>query len=141
MEVPRHCRTQHHRYTLTGVVCDRCKNKAFPPRDLCPECRAPTNRPYRFQGLGTIYSYSTVFQGPDGFADTVPYVVALVRLIEGPLVAAQLTDVDPNDVGIGMSVEMVTRRLRDDGSQGIVLYGYKFRPLWASRKEAIDATA
>jgi uncharacterized protein len=129
MEVPRHWRTQTPRYTLTGVICDTCEHKAFPPRELCPTCRTPSTRPYRFQGRGVVYSYSAVLQGPDGFADTVPYVVALVQLEEGPLVAAQLTDVNRDDVRIGMPVEMVTRRLRDDGPDGIVLYGYKFRPL------------
>ena len=27
-----------------------------------------------------------------------------------------------------MPVEMVTRRLRDDGKKGTIVYGYKFRP-------------
>jgi len=27
-----------------------------------------------------------------------------------------------------MPVEMVTRRLREDGSKGMIVYGYKFRP-------------
>jgi uncharacterized OB-fold protein len=49
-------------------------------------------------------------------------------LEEGPLVTAQLTDVDSEDVAIGMPVEMVTRRLREDGKQGVIVYGYKFRP-------------
>jgi uncharacterized OB-fold protein len=28
-----------------------------------------------------------------------------------------------------MRVEMVTRKLREDGSEGQIVYGYKFRPL------------
>lgn len=28
-----------------------------------------------------------------------------------------------------MPVEMVTRRLRSDGERGMLVYGYKFRPL------------
>jgi uncharacterized OB-fold protein len=75
-----------------------------------------------------VYSYSTVFAGPNGFAEFAPYVVALVKLDEGPMVAAQLTDVGEGEVSIGMPVEMITRRLREDGPKGIVVYGYKFRP-------------
>ncbi len=131
MQVPRHWRTQLPRYALVGVVCDSCHEIAFPPRDVCPKCHSPTTRPYRFRGRGEVYSYSTVFQGPDGFANCAPYVVALIKLEEGPLVAAQLADVEPEQLSIGMPVEMVTRRLRDDGHKGIVLYGYKFRPLLA----------
>jgi len=44
-------------------------------------------------------------------------------------VAAQLTDVEGETIEIGMPVEMVTRKLRDDGSKGTIVYGYKFRPV------------
>jgi uncharacterized OB-fold protein len=53
----------------------------------------------------------------------------LVRLEEGPLVTAQLTDIDGGEVAIGTPVEMVTRRLRAEGEEGIISYGYKFRPV------------
>jgi uncharacterized OB-fold protein len=128
MEVPRHWRTQQARYALEGSACAGCGEITFPPRDVCPRCGSTEIQPRRLSGRGEIYSYSTVFHGPNGFAEYVPYLVALVRLAEGPLVAAQLTDVDPNGVSIGMQVEMVTRRLREDGPKGIVVYGYKFRP-------------
>ena len=56
--------------------------------------------------------------------------MALVQLNEGPVVTAQLTDLDGQDVMIGMPVEMVTRKIRDDGNQrGIIVYGYKSRPM------------
>jgi uncharacterized OB-fold protein len=70
-----------------------------------------------------------VRQPPEGFDDQSPYLVALVRLDEGPLVTAQLTDCDPDQVAIDMPVEMVTRRLRDLGPTGLIVYGYKFRPI------------
>jgi hypothetical protein len=44
-------------------------------------------------------------------------------------VTAQLTDVDADMICIGMPVEMVTRKLTEDGEEGAILYGYKFRPL------------
>jgi hypothetical protein len=36
--------------------------------------------------------------------------------------------VDLEDVEIGMPVEMVTRKLREEGEDGLIVYGYKFRP-------------
>jgi uncharacterized OB-fold protein len=129
VEVPRHWRTQKARYALEGIQCESCAGVAFPPRDLCPDCQSPSVRPCQLSGRGEVYSYSTVFAGPNGFAEFAPYVVGLVRLEEGPLVAAQLTDLSEGEVAIGMPVEMITRRLREDGSKGIVVYGYKFRPL------------
>ncbi len=59
-----------------------------------------------------------------------PYTVALVQLKEGPMVSAQLTDLGDEPVHIGMSVEMVTRKIRNVGNdRGIIAYGYKFRPV------------
>jgi uncharacterized OB-fold protein len=69
-----------------------------------------------------------VYKAPVGFEEYVPYVVALVQLEEGALVAAQLTDVDPTEVQIGMPVECVLRRWRTNGPDGNIIYGYKFRP-------------
>ena len=37
--------------------------------------------------------------------------MALVKLTEGPMVTAQLTDVEADQVKVGMPVEMVTRKL------------------------------
>lgn len=129
MDVPRHWRSQAARYALEGARCVACGEAIFPPREVCCSCRSTDLVPHKFAGRGTLYSFSTVFVAPDGFQDQVPYMVALVRLEEGPLVAAQLTDISAEDAVIDMPVEMVTRRLRQDGPQGIVVYGYKFRPL------------
>ena len=69
-----------------------------------------------------------MFQAPASHEEQAPYTVALVKLEEGPLVTAQLTDVDRKDVKIGMPVEMATRVLQSNGDQGLIVYGYKFRP-------------
>jgi uncharacterized OB-fold protein len=54
----------------------------------------------------------------------------MVKLNEGPVVTAQLTDLGAEPVRIGMPVEMVTRKIRNDGSErGMIVYGYKFRPV------------
>jgi uncharacterized OB-fold protein len=53
----------------------------------------------------------------------------MVQLEEGPLVTAQLTDIDVKEPEVGMPVEMVTRKLGSEGDRGILIYGYKFRPI------------
>ncbi len=78
-------------------------------------------------GKGIVFSWTTVFEAPEGFDEQAPYDLALVKLDEGPLVIAQLTDLD-GPPEIGQRVEMVTRKLKTDGDTGIILYGYKFRP-------------
>ncbi len=128
MEVSRHWRLRQQRYSLVGEVCPHCQVKIFPPRDVCPDCGQEARTAYAFSGRGEVYSFTTVYTPPAGYEETAPYTVALVRLAEGPLVTAQLTDLGDQAVEIGMPVEMVTRRLRSDGERGMLVYGYKFRP-------------
>ncbi len=129
MEISRHWRLQQQRYGLVGEVCPHCEVKIFPPRDVCPNCAGEAKTPYVFTGRGEVFSYTTVYDAPEGYESNVPYTVALVKLEEGPLVTAQLTDVENGQVSIGTPVEMVTRKLREDGERGMLVYGYKFRPV------------
>jgi len=132
MEIPRHWRLKKQRYGLVGEVCPHCNVKIFPPRDVCPECGGEAKEPYVFSGRGEVYSFTTMMDGPAGYEEATPYTIALVKLEEGPMVTAQLTDLGEQPPEIGMAVEMVTRKIREDGSErGMIIYGYKFRPVLA----------
>ena len=89
---------------------------------------APDAEHFQFTGTGEIYSFTTLGNPPTGFEDQSPYTLALIRLDEGPLLSAQLTDLD-QPPSIGDRVEMVTRRLYSEGASGMIVYGYKFRPI------------
>ncbi|MFV1858296.1 MAG: Zn-ribbon domain-containing OB-fold protein [Anaerolineales bacterium] len=133
METSQHWRLKQQRYALVGEVCPHCTSKIFPPRDLCPDCGEDARDLYQFSGRGEVYSHTTVYQAPSGHTENAPYPVAIVRLEEGPLVTAQLTDIGDQPVEIGTQVEMVTRKLGADGERGMLVYGYKFRPTLAER--------
>jgi uncharacterized OB-fold protein len=45
------------------------------------------------------------------------------------VVEVHLTNANPNEVKIGQRVEMVIRKLRAHGEEGMIVYGYKFRPM------------
>jgi hypothetical protein len=131
MEISRHWRLKKQRYNLVGEVCPHCEAKIFPPRDVCPECGQEAKTEFTFSGRGEVFSYTTVYDPPAGYEEQTPYTVALIKLAEGPVVTAQLTDLGGQPVQIGMPVEMVTRRIRSDGDErGMLVYGYKFRPAW-----------
>jgi uncharacterized OB-fold protein len=131
-EIARHWRLKAQRYQLVGEVCPKCDGKIFPPRDVCPYCADNEAQPtFKFSGRGEVFSHSTVHNAPEGYEDQAPYTVALVKLEEGPLITAQLTDVNNDAVEIGMPVEMVTRKIRTQGDEGLIIYGYKFRPQMA----------
>jgi uncharacterized protein len=97
--------------------------------DSDPQVRQPRET-FQFSGTGEIHSYTIVQDAPAGYIDHAPYVLALVKLDEGPVITAQLTDIDFNaPPQIGDRVEMVTRKLTTERDTGIIVYGYKFRRL------------
>lgn len=128
MDIAHHWRERAARYRLEGQRNRGTGEVRFPPRPLAHSEREEDWEACVLSGRGEIYSFTVVYQAPEGFAEVTPYPLGLVRLEEGPLVTAQLTDCDEADLAIGMPVEMVTRRLRDTGEDGLLVYGYKFRP-------------
>ncbi len=121
-------RLRDQRYQLIGNICLKCGTKHFPPRQVCTECRGTEFEPFRFAGNGELYSFTTLRSAPAGFEGYVPYSVGMIRLDEGPFVEGMLTDMNEEDLEIGMRMEMVTRKIRDEGERGVLVYGYKFRP-------------
>ncbi|MFN3236543.1 MAG: Zn-ribbon domain-containing OB-fold protein [Pseudomonadales bacterium] len=58
-------------------------------------------------GNATLYSYSVVRQSYHPFfRNLVPYVVAWIDLEEGPRILSNVTDVAPEDVEIGMKLQL-----------------------------------
>ncbi|ADG13105.1 Zn-ribbon domain-containing OB-fold protein [Methanocaldococcus infernus] len=127
--VVRSWRHIKERYNLVGVKCLNCNTIYFPTREICPKCRRKTKfEPIKLSGKGKVYSYSVVHVPPKEFEMLSPYVVAIVELEEGVKVTGQIVDCKPEDVYIGMPVEAVFRRIKEDGEDGVITYGFKFKP-------------
>lgn len=94
---------------------------------------------FTFSGLGTVYSFTTLVEPPEGFEEQAPYTLALIKLDEGPMLTAQLTDLD-GPIEIGDRVEMTTRKLTTEGARGVIVYGYKFRKVFAHRPRVGEQT-
>ena len=121
MQIAKHWRLKGSRYRLEGARDPQSGALRFPAPPNSDGALVPLDR------RGVVESFAGAGRAADGFSDGV--IVALVRLNDGPLLTAQLTDVALEDVEIGMPVEAVTRKLRDLGPDGLIVYGYKFRPL------------
>lgn len=129
MNLAKHWRQKSTYYRLEGQRNRLTAAVRFPPQPLQPGEEAGVWEPYVFRGRGEIYSFTVLRQAAIGFDELTPYPVGLIRLVEGPLITAQLTDCVEEDLFIGMPVEMVTRRLKQTDEDGLLVYGYKFRPL------------
>jgi len=96
---------------------------------VCPTCRRKGKLvEHQFKGLGKVYSFAVVRQAPENFKRQLPYVIAEIELDEGARLTGQIVNVDPEDVEIGMRVRACFRKIKEYGSSGLIVYGYKFEP-------------
>lgn len=127
--VPRFWRERLKKYRLIKGQCRKCGRSFYPYRESCPVCGSDEVESVKLPETGSVEVFSVVRSPPAEFADKAPYVVALVRLDDGTLVPAQITDVAPEEVYEGMRVEAALRKYREQGEKGIIEYGIKFRPV------------
>jgi len=126
--VPLLWRLQESKYRLIGTKCTACNQLYFPPRNLCPTCRREGKiEQFQFSGIGEVVSYTIIRTAPSGFEKLAPYVVAIVKLDEGPNISGQIVG-DKDMVEIGKKVRPVFRRMYEDGDDGLIQYGIKFQP-------------
>jgi len=127
--VPFHWRRYKERYQLLGTKCENCGTMFFPVRKICPKCRRE-GKPstVKLSGRGKVHSFTVIRTPPDGFEVFAPYVIGVIELDEGPKLTSQIVDCRLDEVNIGMPVEVCFRKLRTLGKDGIICYGFKFRP-------------
>jgi len=103
--------------------CGNCATLRHYPRAVCPSCLSDRVEWLRAAGAGTVYTFTITHQNQSaGFRDSLPYVLAYVELDEGVRLLTNIVDCAPDDVGIGMPVEVVF----EDVTAEIALP--KFRP-------------
>lgn len=111
------------RHELYVQGCRECGALRYYPRAQCPECLSPRTRWLRCSGKGSIYTFTVTNQNQAaGFRESLPYVMAYVELAEGLKLLTNIVDCRPEEVRIGMPVEVVF----DDVTPEVTLV--KFRP-------------
>jgi uncharacterized protein len=111
-----------------AMKLQRCNDSGkffFYPRGMSPFTLSDNISWEPVSGRGVIHAFTIVHnQRAPGFADEVPYVVAMIELDEGVRLMSNVIDVepDPDHVEIGMPVEIVY----DDVTDEVTLP--KFRP-------------
>jgi uncharacterized OB-fold protein len=127
-DIVRGWRHISQRYNLIGSKCLQCGEVFFPMRVICPKCRRKGKlEPIKFTGNGKIKSYSVIHTPTDEFKNISPYAVAIIELEEGAKITSQIVDCNTDDIEIGQEVELVFRKIREEGDEGVISYGYKFK--------------
>lgn len=99
--------------------CQSCGTHNFLPKPWCIECGSRSLNWVEADGKGKIYSFTvsrTVAMNYPVWEKELPVVLALVDLLEGVRLYAQITNCKPEDVHIGMPVKVWIDKLADDFS-------------------------
>lgn len=89
--------------------CRACGTYRFPATTFCPECQSNDTEWVQSAGRGHIFSWIVVRHPipANAYKDEVPYTVALVTLVEGPRIVANIVDCPPGDIKPDLPVEVV----------------------------------
>jgi uncharacterized OB-fold protein len=131
MTVPRYWREIPQRYNLQASTCGVCEAVHYPPRTICPTCRrASIGKMERkpLSGEATLMEWTIVHKAAPGYEDYVPYIMGLVQSKEGPILTAQIVDVEIDQLRDNMPLRSTFRRIGADGADGVIHYGTKWRP-------------
>jgi len=113
-------------HELRFQKCSKCGRWRHVPREMCPDCGSFNYEWAKSAGKGKVFSWAITDQPMlPQFADAVPYAIAIVELEEGVRIATWVVDVLPDELSIGLPVEVEF----DDVTSGVTLP--KFRRLHA----------
>ena len=112
---------------LIGSRCPDCDSYFYPMREICLNCARQGLDQAELSGRGKVWTYTIARQTPPGSLIEAPYAIAQVQLPEKVMVQTVLTGCDLESVRVGMDVEMVIEKVRQDDSGNDVV-AFKFRP-------------
>lgn len=105
--------TKQHKLLIQE--CNDCKAKIFYPRKYCPECWSADLGWSEASGKAKVYAQTTMMDMVEPkFWGDLPYVLALVDLEEGVRMMTRIVECEPEEVHIGMDVEVVFEDISDE---------------------------
>jgi len=122
---PRYHREIPRRYRLEGARTKSGKIY-FPPREVYPG--GETAKPYKLATAGKVITYTIQHVAAREYSDLTPFPIGIIELDDGARITAQIADVDPAKVKTGMRVRVEFRKMRTEGDEGLLCYGYKVVP-------------
>ena len=121
---------------LIGSKCNQCGEVAFPAQTSCSACCVQDSVNIELSTTGKLWSWT--IQGfppksppyarqetPEKF---IPYGVGYVELPEKVLVETRLTRNNPDELKIGMDMELVIDKLIEDEEGNEIMY-FAFKPV------------
>lgn len=109
--------------------CEHCAELIWYPRLVCPFCGSHDVAYTEVSGRGTIYARTIMRRGDGPYREHAPYVLAMVRLDEGPTLMTNIVGADAETVEVGQAVRVVFDHVADAEATGRTDAVYRFTPV------------
>ena len=107
---------------LLIATCAACGKVHHYPRPFCPHCWSEDVHPVQASGMGTLYTYSTVYVNDLApFRERLPYIAAIVELAEGPRLMTTIEGAEPEELRVDMPVTAVFRPVDENDADSAYL--------------------
>jgi uncharacterized OB-fold protein len=94
--------------------CGDCSAYTMYAKLFCPQCMSDDMRWAEATGKGEVYTFTVQERGgPSGFADRMPYVLAVIRLDEGVQIMSNIVGDDAAEVACGDRVTVAFERMSE----------------------------
>ncbi len=112
---------------MEAARCTRCGFLNYPPsmRTICVRCGCTALERATLSRKGRIHTFCVNYYMPPGFE--IPLANILVDLDSGGRYMGMGTELTPDELRVGMEVELVLRRITKE--RGVSVYGYKVKPI------------
>jgi len=95
--------------------CADCGDAHFYPRPFCPRCWSEEVEWEEASGRATLYTWSVVRSNDlPPFPERVPYVAAVVDLVEGPRMMTNIEGCEFDRLEVGMALSAAFREIGED---------------------------
>lgn len=95
--------------------CDDCSALRFPASRWCPHCLGERTSWQTTSGKGQVWSWCVFHRAYfKGFAEDIPYAVALIELDEGVKIYSNLVGLPREAIRVGMRVRAVYEKVNDE---------------------------
>jgi uncharacterized OB-fold protein len=121
---------------LLASRCSACGELSFPRQASCPSCTGQEVGEVLLSRRGKLWTWTVQrfpppvppYTGPSDRETFVPFGVGYIELPEGIRVESRLTVDDPEQLEIGMDMELVVEKFGED-EQGDDRLTFAFRPV------------
>ena len=93
--------------------CASCGHWRWTPQLACPRCWSEEAEWRATSGRGELYSFTVIHRPVDPSRFEAPYVLAIVRLDEGPHLLTNLVECPLDEIRVGMRVAVRFERIDD----------------------------